>query len=948
MAYALIFFFLYTVLACIFITYFMLLIRRRLFVREKRIKKNIYNHILSYLVEDKSLSDLIKIVRKHKILFIFQWIEMNEKLEVVSEKKEEIIKLLVNDLGVDNYYFRRIKSALRYRRIQAAIVLGYLGTTKARVAIEKQFVKEKRWTTKLYFCGSLVKINNIQSVPFIIESVVGSPDFYKKRVSLLIKDFGASLLVNINHYCLSSNKDIKIFLIYLGEFVMHDNLKNYLVAVSKDDDKELSVMAVKSLSIFYSHLLWNDYYLQHENKLILNTVIESLESSIEKETIIKLFSFLNCSDSAEVAIQSLNKILVTRPDWLSEVLDYYQESTDLKVREGLLIILSDRLEYFLLKLSSNQREKYSKLVVDIVEAGKINTVIGFLNKTQNVEIVNPVLELLHEIIIRREDLLIECSIYLNDSILNKLGIERGSPVISKRLANRETDKIKALKILFSVVIFSPIIFFIWYVITHIGSYSLINSLDTIILEFNYNLAFYSIAINSIYILLLLLSSIEGHIQNRNYQFKKNLFLFRPGILPSISIIAPAYNEQLNILESVHSLLNLSYPDYELIVVNDGSQDDTLNLLIENFKLVRVDTKVTYPLNTQPIRGLYKNYDFPRLVVVDKANGGKADSLNVGINISTKDYFCGIDADSLLEPEALLRAVATILDNDQETVAIGGNIYPINGCKIEHGHIVNKNIPNQWLARFQMIEYLRAFMAGRLGWARMDMLLIISGAFGVFNVKRIINIGGYLTEKGIFKKDTVGEDMELVIRLIRYMRENRLKYKVSYAYNANCWTEVPEKIDSFVRQRDRWQRGLIDILYFHRKLIFNPKYGRVGLIGLPYFLIFEAIGPLFESMGLVFIVLAWFLGLLNPAILILLFSSSVLMGIVVSVTSLVITRDDLLALPNKEINTLLLYAFIENFGFRQFCSILRVQGYISSIRQQQGWGKMERKGFKSTL
>ena len=946
MTYGLIFFFFYILLSCIVISYCALIVRRSLFSREVKIKRKIYDNIISYIADNQEISELAAIVRKYKILFIFQWIEINETLEVSDAKKTEIVKLLVDDRHVDRYYFRRLESCFRYRRIQAAIVLGYLGTSAARLAIESQLVKEKRWTTKLYFCGALAKINNIKSVSVIVDSVIGSPDSYQKRISLIIKDFGNDLLLRIDNYFLSQERDIKVFLLYLGELMIDIKLKNFLVEMSKDEDEYLSVIAVKSLTKFYSHLLWNDYYLRHNNKIIRNTVIESLDKSIEVETMRQLFSFLGDQESAESAIHSLNKILVSRPDWLSEVLDYYKKSTDPKVREGLISILSDRVEYFFLKLSSNQVEDYSQVIVEIIEAGKINTVIGFLNKSRNTEMLQPLIDLLSQIISRRQDLLVECSTYLKDNILDKLGLKRMYPVSSKRIAKKEADKIKALKILFLVVILSPIIFFIWYVVNHIGSYSLMPSLDTIILEFNYNLAFYSIAINSIYIGLLVLSLVEGHIQNQNYQFKKNLFLFRPGILPSISIIAPAFNEEVNILESVHSLLNLSYPDYELIVVNDGSMDDTLSVLIDNFQLTRVDTKGSYPLNTQSIRGLYKNFDFPRLIVVDKANGGKADSLNVGINIATKDFFCGIDADSLLEPEALLRAVATSLDSDDETVAIGGNIYPINGCKVEHGHIAKKAIPNQWLARFQMIEYLRAFMAGRLGWARMDMLLIISGAFGVFNRKRIIDIGGYLTEKGIFNKDTVGEDMELVIRLIRHMRESKLKYKVSYAYNANCWTEVPEKLNTFVRQRDRWQRGLIDILYFHRKLIANPRYGRVGLIGLPYFLIFEAIGPLFESMGLVFIVLALFLGLLNPAILILLFSSSVLMGIVVSVTSLVITRDDLLVLPNKEINTLLWYAFIENFGFRQFCSILRVQGYISSIRQQQGWGKMERKGFKA--
>ena len=266
-------------------------------------------------------------------------------------------------------------------------------------------------------------------------------------------------------------------------------------------------------------------------------------------------------------------------------------------------------------------------------------------------------------------------------------------------------------------------------------------------------------------------------QERLWRIKNSTFLFKKKMLPSISIIAPAYNEEKTIIESANSLLNLKYPDYELIIVNDGSKDKTLAVLIQYYDLIRVDHIFEYKLKTKHVRGIYMNRSIPKLIVVDKENGGKADSLNAGINISRKEYFCGIDADSLLEDDALLKLASLVLDEGVETPALGGNVFPVNGCAVERGQILNIQIPKKSLARFQTMEYIRTFMAGRLGWAKINSLLIISGAFGLFRKERVIRVGGYLTSRGKYAKDTVGEDMELIVRINRLMREIGLKYRI---------------------------------------------------------------------------------------------------------------------------------------------------------------------------
>jgi cellulose synthase/poly-beta-1,6-N-acetylglucosamine synthase-like glycosyltransferase len=266
----------------------------------------------------------------------------------------------------------------------------------------------------------------------------------------------------------------------------------------------------------------------------------------------------------------------------------------------------------------------------------------------------------------------------------------------------------------------------------------LETLKLFIVDGNYYLIYYSTAISCIYLLLLFISAI-GAIGQGNYsRIKKRTFLFRRNILPGVSVIGPAYNEETNIIESVNSLLNLQYPDYEVIVVNDGSKDRTLLRLIEYFRLEKVDLVVQKDIATRPIRGVYRNKSIPKLTVVDKLNGGKADSLNAGINVACKDYFCGIDADSLLHEDSLLKCAGALLDFEVETVAIGGNIFPVNGCVVRQGTLESIGTPRSALANFQFIEYIRAFMAGRIGWARINSLLIISGAFGLFKRRRVFD------------------------------------------------------------------------------------------------------------------------------------------------------------------------------------------------------------------
>ena len=408
--------------------------------------------------------------------------------------------------------------------------------------------------------------------------------------------------------------------------------------------------------------------------------------------------------------------------------------------------------------------------------------------------------------------------------------------------------------------------------------------------------------------------------------------------PPIALLAPAYNEALTIAQSVHSLLSLQYPSFEVIVINDGSNDETLQVLIDTFGLKPIQRHHDLPIEHRPIRGIYGGEHQPRLIVVDKENGGKADALNAGINVSRAPIFCSMDADSLLEPDALLRAVRPFVEDPERTIAVGGTVRIANGCLIEHGRVLEVRPPRNLLALLQTVEYLRAFLMARLAWSRINVLTIISGAFGLFRRNRVIEVGGYT-------HGTVGEDMELVVKLHRLMREKKLPYRVAFVPEPVCWTEAPEDLRVLGRQRSRWHRGSLETFERHWDMMFKARYGRVGVIGFGYIFLVDVLGPIVELLGYVLIPLFWAMGLLSIEYLLAFAAVTFTFGIFISVGSLALEETSLRRFPRATDLVLLTgVAVLENFGYRQLNNLWRLRGIWQFLRRSQSWGTMTRKGF----
>jgi cellulose synthase/poly-beta-1,6-N-acetylglucosamine synthase-like glycosyltransferase len=449
---------------------------------------------------------------------------------------------------------------------------------------------------------------------------------------------------------------------------------------------------------------------------------------------------------------------------------------------------------------------------------------------------------------------------------------------------------------------------------------------------------YFAILNGLYLFLTGLAWREMAHEMRRRRYLGLDEVFASPLTPGISVLVPAFNEEAVIVESVRSLLALRYPRHEVIVVNDGSADDTLAVLTTAFDLVPVRKALRSGIDTAPVRAAYVARGNHALVVVDKENGGRSDALNAGLNAARYPYVCVIDADSLLEEDALLKVAKPILDEPGLVAATGGTIRIANDCRVDHGRVVEVRLPRSRLATIQVIEYLRAFLVGRAGWSDLNALAIISGAFGLFHRSLVEEVGGYWTQ-------TVGEDFELTLRLHRHLRDRGQPYRIAFITDPVCWTEAPADLTTLARQRRRWQRGLYEGLRRHRRMIANPRYGRIGLLAMPYFAVFEFLSPVFALVGMLVTTVLWILGGLSTLYFFAFLAVSVGLGMVLSTAALGIEELTFRRYPRRrDLARLLGYTVLESLGYQQLHQVWRGTGYVDIVRGKTAWGTQRRRGF----
>ena len=468
-----------------------------------------------------------------------------------------------------------------------------------------------------------------------------------------------------------------------------------------------------------------------------------------------------------------------------------------------------------------------------------------------------------------------------------------------------------------------------------------DTLYRIVLAINYFSLFYVVTVSTIYLIQLISASfgLRKYVRSLRY-IDYRRFLDSDHMVP-ISLLVPAYNESATIVDSVKNLLSLDFPEYEVIVINDGSKDNTLQLLIDAYELIPFPQPYKKSLPTEEILDIYRSGKDIRLIVLNKKNGGKADALNAGVNVSSYPVVVTIDADSILEKSSLIKIIYSFV-SDPTCVAVGGIVRVGSGCEIIDGQLKEIGLSKNPVVALQTTEYLRAFLTGRLGFDVMGMLLIISGAFGAFQKAALIEVGGYT-------RNCVGEDMELVIKLHKLMHQKKRKYSVRFLPDPICWTQPPERLSDLKKQRKRWHVGLIDSLLRHKDMVFRPKYGRIGMVCLPYYWIFELAGPVIESFGYLFIPISWLLGVVNVWFMVSFFLVAVLYGTILSVGALLLEENTFRKYPDlKQLLRLFFFSFVDNFGYRQVNTIYKVEAMFGFRKNKSRWGELQRKRFTSSV
>ena len=458
---------------------------------------------------------------------------------------------------------------------------------------------------------------------------------------------------------------------------------------------------------------------------------------------------------------------------------------------------------------------------------------------------------------------------------------------------------------------------------------------------NHTLFWYYLASNVAYLVMLLVALKTSAAHQRRLESHRPNWLADTPLTPPITLIAPAHNEEASIRVAVRNLLELDYPELEIIVVNDGSKDRTLDEMREEFSLRPVRMVYVPTLQSASVRGLYRSGVDARLLVVDKEPGGsKADAVNAGLNAATSPYVCIVDADSVLERDALLRIMLPILSDPKRVVAVGGIIRVLNGSEITKGQLRRVRLPRKSIEVIQVIEYLRAFLIGREAWGQGNMLMVISGAFGVFRTDLVRAIGGY-------RPNAIGEDFDLVARLHRHLRDEGADYHIDFVPDPMCWTEVPSDLRSLGRQRARWQKGLLDVLLSTRGMLFRPRYGRIGFVALPYLWLFEFAAPVLEILGIVTIVVAAVLGVLSRGFFLQFLLFGYAFATVISIGA-VLQEEITYKRYNdwQDVVRLVSYCFFEHFPYRQMHMFWRLQGIWQYLRGDTAWGPMKRKGLQS--
>jgi len=436
---------------------------------------------------------------------------------------------------------------------------------------------------------------------------------------------------------------------------------------------------------------------------------------------------------------------------------------------------------------------------------------------------------------------------------------------------------------------------------------------------------YFVILHGLYFLLLAIGAWQHRRYKDDITYTEFLRIAKSQFTMPVSLIIPAYNEATIIVETIRCAFNLKFPLYEVLVVNDGSTDETMKVLIETFNLRRVDKFGPKHIPTNAVLGIYESPDHPNFVVVDKKNGRRADAINAGVTLSTYPLLCVIDADCLLDPDGLLRLVRPFL-RDSRVAAVAGMVRPSNGLTVKNGQITRAGLPGTWLGVNQEIEYARSFQWARMGLCRLQSMLCISGALMMIRKSLYETVGGS-------SSSAITDDIEFTMRLNAhiYDRRNKQQFSLALVPDAVCYTEVPETFKTYASQRNRWQRGTLQALFRNWRMLLNPRYGITGLFGMPYFFLFEGFSAIVELSAWVLAVVCLVLGLATVWEVLLMIYLAYILNVLLTLAAILLSETTRLRASSwGDLSRMMGSVFLDGIGFHLFHLMVRAAGTIQYL------------------
>ena len=682
-------------------------------------------------------------------------------IETQVQIENDIRNKIVDDLIKIPFTKHKIKELNHFNSVKRRVAIFYVAQLKTEESInllKKRFVIEKNESVKYFLAYHLIHHLDQQTVDKMIQSIINSSEHYQRWMRQLCANHYVLFKPYLNDIFMNQEKEVAYLVLEIASRYLEKNLKECTLRIFNESflDQDLRIQALRVLTKQYPDLVTDQAFLNHEELWVRKMSILASGETHSEKMINKLLDLGQNIELEEEITQALSNIVFDSKTLFLYLIELYVKQKSRQVKKVIVRVLANDIDYLILKLKSGGYDYILQILDMIMELHIIEDLIDFVNHNKDRSLEKIYMPLIKRFAASDSYISEQCQIYMKSEVLIQMGLlKKPQPVIPREQAPLEKSKIIWITLWITLgTLLLPVLAILLNLRSVFSGE--VNFWVALIVSINKYLVIYFLSVNSIYLILLLISMRGASDRVNLWEIKKDTMLFETRLLPSISIIAPAYNEEKSIVESVTSLLNLKYPTYEVIVVNDGSKDKTIDVLIKHFKLERKHPFFKQSINTKALRGVYINKQIPNLIVIDKQNGGKADALNLGINVAKYDYVCGIDADSLLEEDSLLKLMSVTLDDTKTHIALGGNIVPVNGCVVDQGSIEKEGLGKQSIVKFQTIEYLRAFTTGRIGWSKINSLLIISGAFGLFQRKALIKTGGYLTISGELKKDTVGD------------------------------------------------------------------------------------------------------------------------------------------------------------------------------------------------